>query len=110
MPYPGEGVRGGIPTERSPVLVVQYDELEKVPVDSSNVKQVAYAEGPRTLFVEFKNGNVYAYDRVPQSVWWQLIGSSSKGAYVYDRIRGANGRRGLKANELDYVYSVRKVR
>lgn len=110
MPYPGEGVRGGIPTERSPVLAVQYDSLEKVPVDSSNVRSLSYDEATRNLFVQFKSGGVYCFEKVPQSLWWQIVGASSVGAAFYDKIRGANGRRGLKANELDYLYSVRKVR
>ena len=91
----------------SAVLQAEWEseETAKVPVNSSNVKSVGYNPTFKHLFVEFLNGALYCYEKVPDSVFGEFMVSPSKGKFVYDRIRGANGRRGLKQNDVDTVYS-----
>ena len=78
---------------RQSVRAAQWESLDKVPVDSTNVKQAAYASDFRRFFVEFLNGMVYAYEGVPPEVWGAFLYTPSKGKFIYDSIRGAKGRR-----------------
>ncbi len=57
-------------------------------VDSSNVKAVGYDEGSSTLLVEFKNGAIYQYFDVPQSMYEGLRDADSVGRYLADHIKG----------------------
>ncbi|MET8815171.1 KTSC domain-containing protein [Streptomyces sp. NPDC004549] len=54
--------------------------MQRVPVNSSNVRAVGYAE--TVLEVEFHGGSVYRYSGVPASVHASLMGAASKGRYM----------------------------
>ena len=84
----------------SPTLRALYDSLDKVPVKSSNVAQVAYSDDFARLFVEFKGGRVYCYSKVPRGVYEGLLAAPSKGKYVYRIVRH---------DGTDSVYSVEPV-
>lgn len=95
-------------------LVGRIRELDWEQVDSSNVAAVAYDADFRRLFVQYKNGQVVAYEDVPVDVWKSMINASSVGEFVYDVIRGANGKRadkkrGIPAPNLDYIYAYRSL-
>lgn len=75
--------------------------MEMVPVKSSNVKAVGYADGDLT--VEFVSGGRYVYHGVPAGVHAALMAAESKGAFVlreisrayrFDRIRVPPPERG----------------
>lgn len=55
-------------------------------VESSNLAAVAYQANE--LFVRFKNGNVFRYDRVPAAIYDGLLGAESKGQYFNAEIKG----------------------
>jgi hypothetical protein len=56
-------------------------------VRSSVIASVHYDDMTATLFIEFKNGRLYAYTKVPRSAYLQLIKAASVGAYFNRRIR-----------------------
>ena len=61
--------------------------MQLVSVDSSNLSAVGYEPASGTLELEFQNGHLYRYSRVPPLVHRALMGSDSKGAYFTDFIR-----------------------
>jgi KTSC domain len=62
--------------------------MNPVPVDSSSLATVAYDPVPATLRIEFRDGTVYHYFRVPTEVHQALLHASSKGRYFNLAIRG----------------------
>ncbi len=58
------------------------------PVQSSSLQTVGYDKKTKALEIEFKNGGVYQYFDVPESVYLALIGADSKGTYFQKNIRG----------------------
>lgn len=58
--------------------------MERVPVISSNLAEVGYDAGTRTLEVAFKHGGVYQYLGVPSEVHAGLMAAPSHGQF-FDR-------------------------
>lgn len=56
--------------------------------DSSNIARFRYASEAQVLTVEFKNGGRYEYYDVPESVFDQMKGASSKGQFLAQNIKG----------------------
>ena len=56
--------------------------MNRIPVSSSNIADIGYDEQSMTLEVGFKNGTVYQYFDVPQSVHEEFMGASSKGTFL----------------------------
>lgn len=88
----------------------ESDETYRQDVSSSNVRRAGYSPTFRRFFLEFLDGSVYAYSPVPWTVWSAFLNAPSPGRFVYDEIRGAKGRRGLKFNDVDTVYSCLRVK
>ena len=65
-----------IPKEANPTDVV-----------SSNLKKVGYVKATRTLYVEFTDGGVYKYDKVPEEQYNALVSAASVGKYFTASIR-----------------------
>ncbi len=63
--------------------------MDRELVASSNVTSIGYDEAQQTLEVEFQNGAVYQYYNVPESLHQQLMGASSKGAFLNTYIKNA---------------------
>ncbi len=61
-------------------------KMERVEVQSSNVKAISFHEG--TLEVEFKNGGVYRYQDVPGEVFERMKSATSVGRFFNSEIRG----------------------
>lgn len=62
----------------------------KTPVQSSNVKAVAFDDQSRELTVWFKNGSEYVYDGVQPSVGASFPYLESKGKGVWQILRKNN--------------------
>ncbi|WAH58490.1 KTSC domain-containing protein [Pseudomonas silvicola] len=62
--------------------------MERSPVSSSNVESVGYEGDSETLEVEFKNGALYQYFDVPQSIFEGLISADSVGGYLAENVKG----------------------
>jgi hypothetical protein len=56
--------------------------------DSSNIVRIAYDDANRVLKVEFKNGGLYDYFDVPDSVFEGMRNAPSKGQYLAQQIKG----------------------
>lgn len=56
--------------------------MKRDPVTSSNVAAVGYDDATHTLEVEFKDGSVYQYFAVPESVYNGLRAASQSGESV----------------------------
>ena len=57
-------------------------------VTSSNIAEVGYDPNNRIIEVQFNTGAIYQYFDVPQQVYDELMGASSKGGYVNSNIKG----------------------
>ena len=57
--------------------------------ESSNITRFAYDNATQVLFVEFRNGGVYQYFDVPESVFEQMKAAPSKGQFLAQNIKGA---------------------
>ena len=63
--------------------------MEREQVASSNVSSIGYDEAQQTLEVEFQNGVIYQYYNVSESLFQQLMGAPSKGAFLNTYIKNA---------------------
>lgn len=63
--------------------------MEREMVDSSTVLSIGYEPTSSTLEVEFKNGGLYQYYNVPESIYQQLMASDSKGKFMHAYIKPA---------------------
>ena len=66
---------------------------------SSNVERVGYKYGK--LFVQFKSGIVYAYDKVDQSLYESFVAAESAGKFFHKFIRSAYKYTKLANNPFD---------
>lgn len=55
--------------------------MQRIPVTSSNLKDVGYDSQTFTLEIGFLNGRVYQYFNVPEARYDGLMNASSKGSY-----------------------------
>ena len=62
--------------------------MDRIPVQSKMLISVGYDPEVLTLEIEFDNG-VYQYFGIPQSLYDELINTSSKGSYFLKNIRNA---------------------
>lgn len=62
--------------------------MNRIPVESSNLKSIGYDAATQTLEVEFKNRVVWQYHGVPENIWHELEAAPSKGKYFASQIRG----------------------
>jgi hypothetical protein len=61
--------------------------IERIPVESSNLKSVGYDEKTRVLEIEFHHGGIYRYYDVPADTHSALMKAESKGKYFQSHIR-----------------------
>lgn len=60
--------------------------MQMIPVSSSNLSSVGYEKG--TLYVSFRNGSLYSYSGVPESVYRDLMSAPSHGHYLAVHVKG----------------------
>ncbi len=63
--------------------------MDRQPVTSSNVAEVGYDADTMTLEVAFRNGTVYQYFDVPESVYQELMRSDSVGKFLNEQIKNS---------------------
>lgn len=61
--------------------------MNRTPVDSSSIESMGYSQSEQELEVEFKDGDIYLYQNVPQSTFDQLINARSVGSAFHQLIR-----------------------
>ena len=62
--------------------------MKRIEVKSSMIKGVGYDATNERLEVEFSNGNVYQYEKVPMKIYSEFIGAKSLGRSFGELIRG----------------------
>ena len=63
--------------------------MDRIAVQSSNIRSVGYNSGSSTLEIEFNSGRVYQYLSVPKDEDERLMSASSKGRYFNNNIKDA---------------------
>jgi hypothetical protein len=61
--------------------------IERVPVDSSNIRSIGHDSKTNTLAVEFKSGAVYHYADVGKKIHDELMGAKSIGSHFIKNVR-----------------------
>jgi len=61
--------------------------IQMFPVDSSNIKALGFDHVQSTLIAEFKSGDLYLYDAVPQDTFAQVLAAESKGKAFNELIK-----------------------
>jgi hypothetical protein len=62
--------------------------MQRVFVDSTTLGSAAHDAQTTVLELQFRNGAVYQYFRVPRRIYCDLLRAGSKGAYFNQNIRG----------------------
>jgi KTSC domain len=60
--------------------------MHRIPVESSMIDSIGFEKN--VLEVQFRNGGLYQYLDVPESVLAELMRAGSKGRFFNQRIRG----------------------
>lgn len=63
--------------------------MPRTPVSSSSLVSVGYSASMQILEVEFVNGSIYLYSRVPQRVYDGFMAAASHGSYFAAHVRNA---------------------
>jgi hypothetical protein len=61
--------------------------MNRTPVTSSNVVSIGYEADTMTLEVEFRDGGIYQYFDVPETVYLELMRAGSIGQFMHANIR-----------------------
>lgn len=63
------------------------EDIEMIPVRSSNVAAIGYDDETATLVIQFLDESVYYYYDVPEDTFHQFVLAPSKGKFVWREIR-----------------------
>ncbi len=63
--------------------------MQRRTVSSSNIESIGYDAPSQTLEVEFRDGRIYQYFGVPESVYAGLMAASSHGSFLHAHVKGA---------------------
>jgi hypothetical protein len=69
-------------------VTVKADGIRRIPVASSALRSVGYDAEQQTLEIEFTNGAVYQYFRVPAETYRGLMAAESRGRYFHQHVCG----------------------
>lgn len=72
---------GGTPNKEPANTEPGVRNLKKIPVNSSNLDWVAYDEQKKELYIQFRSGGLYRYDKVPKKIYQGLMEAGSLGRY-----------------------------
>ena len=61
--------------------------MKRIPLDSSNLRAVAYLHEEHILEVEFHNSGVYQFYKVPTRIFFELLNAPSHGRYFNDSVK-----------------------
>jgi hypothetical protein len=70
--------------------------LDRIPVKSETISAVGYDPATRELEVEFNDGTVHLYSKVPPKVHAELMRAKSVGYYFFAKFRDRYSSRELK--------------
>jgi len=61
--------------------------MNRIPVNSSNIRSIGYDPQLAVLEVEFTSGDVYQYFNVPDYLYRQFLSAQSHGQFLDDSIK-----------------------
>lgn len=61
--------------------------MNRIPVNSSDLRSVGYDETTKVLEIEFHGGQIYQYYGVPRAVYEGLMQAASHGKYFHAHIK-----------------------
>jgi len=61
---------------------------EMIPVESTNIARVGYDAPSLEMHIEFNEGASYAYLKVPEFIYLDLVASPSKGSFLNRMVKG----------------------
>ncbi len=62
-------------------------KLSLTKVTSSNIAAIGYLSLKMAMYVRFKSGELYEYEKVPKLVYRDFLNAESKGFYLRDHVR-----------------------
>ena len=80
--------------------------MKLVPVKSSNILEVGYSKSAKEFFVRFKDGVVYRYLNVEESVFNAFLTAPSKGQFFHNFIKGRFTTTKLAPQELQKLEAI----
>jgi hypothetical protein len=84
------------PTSTGTIPVAPVALPPRIPLRSTNLREAAYDPTAQVLTIEFQNGRVYRYDRLPANVYRGLAYAGSHGRYFNQWIKGRYPTRRLR--------------
>lgn len=75
--------------------------MNRIPLDSTNLKEVGYDPETKTLEIQFRNDRIYQYYDVPQVIFNGLMAIPDKGFYLRKVIGNAYDYKEIKPNETE---------
>lgn len=66
---------------------MDYNDINMIPVDSSNVESVGFDENEQILYVRFLTGATYIYKGVNNYEYEGLLSAPSVGSYLHRNIK-----------------------
>lgn len=73
--------------KREKLTPKEIEEMERELVASSTILSAGYEAASETLEIEFKNGGIYQYYNVPESIYQSFATSDSKGKFLHVYIK-----------------------
>lgn len=68
--------------------IKESKNMERIPVQSSNISSIGYNVDSKTLEIEFNDGSIYQYFDVPNPIWESFQNADSKGQFLHQNIKG----------------------
>ncbi len=62
-------------------------EINRIPVNSSNIQEIGYDEITRTLVIKFKHGGLYNFSPVTLQTYHSFLRTKSKGEFFHKNIK-----------------------
>lgn len=60
----------------------------EAPSAASRIARYGYRDSESILFVEFKDGAKYEYDKVPAEIFEEMQKAESVGSFLHNRVKG----------------------
>lgn len=61
--------------------------LTPIDVHSSSIQALGYDEAAQTLYINFRKGGLYSYNKVPPVIFEEFRKSPAKGKFFFNNIR-----------------------
>lgn len=66
---------------------MEKEAMRRKKVESSNIHSIGHNFLTKNMEIEFKNGGIYRYKKVPRAVFKEMLDSDSKGRFFWKNVR-----------------------